>query len=254
MLNWLSPEEIVRTAPDQLGVAILRFLSTSRQADDGWWGAHNFAVNYLARVRPGTPGMMTVTTGDELLREGGPVATRIAEAWAWLEREGYVVTDARQGPSTQFRVLTERGRELLNTTPGNELEIIRAGALLGEGLHPRIESQVRRDWNEGDYETAIFKAAREVEIAVGDALGSGKGNLFGVDVINAAFGKGKPLTDPAQHPGEQEGTRALYAGFIGVFKNPGSHRHWAPNDPMQAAGIIRTADLLMRMLGDRFGI
>jgi uncharacterized protein (TIGR02391 family) len=249
MLNWLEPEQILRTTPEQLGVLILRFLPSA--PDDGWWGAHNFTINYLAYTRPSTPGVTTWATGDELLRDNGPVALKLREAWSWLDREGYVVPDPGQTPGSQWRVVSERGRELLALPPGDELRAIQATATLGDDLHRRIERLVRREWNAGDYESAIFKAAREVEIAVGEALGPTKGKLYGVDVINAAFGKGKPLSDPAQDPGEQEGTRALYAGFIGTFKNPGSHRHFEPKDPIQAADIIRTADLLMRMLDDR---
>jgi uncharacterized protein (TIGR02391 family) len=250
MLDWLAPEEILRTQPDHLGVAILRLLTTSRFTDGGWWGGHNFVINYLAATRNPSAYTTTVTTSSELLMNGGPVAIRLAEAWGWLDREGYIAPDSSQGPGTQFRVLTERGRQLLGSTPGDELKIIRAGALLGDGLHPRIDSQVRRDWNGGDYETAIFKAAREVEIAVRDAIGLTRGSS-GVPIMNQAFGKGGTLVDPSQDPAEQEATRALYAGFVGIFKNPGSHRHWAPDDPVQAAGIIRTADLLLRMLDDR---
>jgi hypothetical protein len=68
----------------------------------------------------------------------------------------------------------------------------------------------------------LSKAAREIEIAVGKRLpppAPGEKKLYGVDVINAAFGKGKPLSDQNQEPGEQEGTRALYAGYLGTFKN-----------------------------------
>jgi uncharacterized protein (TIGR02391 family) len=247
VLNWLTPEEILRTTPEHLGVLVLRFLRTQ---DRGWWGADNFTINYLAATQQVQPGVTTVIYGDELLRDNGPVARKLQEAWSWLDREGYIVRDTGQS-HPQFRVLSERGEALLALPEGDELEHIRAAEVLGTGLHPRIEAQVRREWNAGDYESAIFKAAREVEIAVGDALGSAKGRLYGVDVINAAFGKGKPLSDPAQDPSEQEGTRALYAGFIATFKNPGSHRHWAPDDPVQAAEIVHTADLLLRMLEDR---
>jgi hypothetical protein len=57
--------------------------------------------------------------------------------------------------------------------------------------------------------------------------------LYGVDVINAAFGKGKPLADPGQDPGEQEGTRALYAGFLATFKNLGATATSSPTIPFR---------------------
>jgi len=144
-----------------------------------------------------------------------------------------------------------RGEGVLATQ--HALDRIKARNLLGEALHPRIEAQVRHSWNSGDFETAILKAVREIEIAVAEHLPPprpAEQQLSGVDVINAAFGKDKPLADPAQDPGEQEGTRAFYAGFIAMFKHPGSQRHFAPDDSVQPADMIRTADLLMRILDD----
>ena len=245
----MTPDDVLRTEIDQLAVLILRFLATR---DGGWWGADNFTINYLAATRQGIPGRTTVAYADELVGDSGPVARKLHEAWAWLDREGYVVRDPSQS-GQQWRVLSESGEHLLRLPPSDELKRIRAGEVLGRELHTRIEVPVRREWNAGDFETAIFKATREVEIAVREALGDEGKGLLGVKLMNKAFGPNGKLIDEEQDPGEQEGTRAVYAGLIGVFKNPGSHRHFEPDDPVQAAGIIRMADLLLRMLDDRVG-
>ena len=249
-MAWLTPDELLRTPVDQLGVLIAHRFN---QLGEGSQGLHNFTVHYLEEVRPRTPGAVSVYTGGDLRANKDAIVQKIAEAWAWLEREGYLVLAPRARHGDQWRVLTERGQQLISRPVDETLQHVKAAELLGDDLHPRIEQQVRREWIAGDYETAIFKAAREVEIAVGEALGAAKGRAIGVTVMNTAFKQGGPLVDPAQDPGEQEGTRSLYTGFIGVFKNPGSHRHWQPDDPVQAAEIIRPADLLMRMLDDRVG-
>jgi uncharacterized protein (TIGR02391 family) len=250
LTNWLTPEQVIRTPVDRLGILILHAL---QQVDESWAGAHNFSINYLAQVRsPHFAGGPTVRTGEQILASDGPTASRLHEAWAWLDREGYVMPVPGK-PNEQWRQLTQKGRDALTAAPDDALRKVRAGEVLGRHLHPHIEALVRRDWNDGDFETAIFKATREVEIAVRDALGDDATGLVGVKLMNKAFGAGGKLLDREQDPGEQDGTRALYAGVIGVFKNPGSHRHFAPDDPVQAAEIISTADLLFRMLQDRLG-
>jgi uncharacterized protein (TIGR02391 family) len=247
-MGWLEPDQILTTPSEQLGVLILHRLAES---SENHLSLGNFTNEYLHEVMPPQPLVTSVYTGDDLRRGQGEIVAKIADAWTWLEHERYLGPDLTQRTGSEFRTITERGRKVLAEPADDALARIRANHLLGEDLHPRIERQAREAWNAGNFEGAIFAAAREVEIAVGEALPEQSKKLYGVDVANAAFGRGKPLSDLGQDPGEQEGTRALYAGFIATFKNPGSHRHFEPDDPIQAAEIVRTADLLMRMLDDR---
>lgn len=60
--------------------------------------------------------------------------------------------------------------------------------------------------------------------------------------------KDGPLTDATHEAGEREARAHLFAGAIGSFKNPTSHRTVTYSDPTEASEVIILADLLMRIL------
>lgn len=73
-------------------------------------------------------------------------------------------------------------------------------------------------------------------------------SLVGVKLMQAAFNADGPLTDQAAEGGEREAMMKLFAGAIGAFKNPASHRTVQFDDPVEAAEVVQFADLLLRML------
>lgn len=80
--------------------------------------------------------------------------------------------------------------------------------------------------------------------------------LVGVHLMRKAFGlKDGTLRDPEAEVGEQQATSDLFAGAIGAFKNPASHRTVKFVDPVEEAEVIPLADLLLRIVArvhDRF--
>jgi len=94
---------------------------------------------------------------------------------------------------------------------------------------------------------------KALEVAVREAAGLDN-SMLGVRLMRAAFQPhrdGKPggwLADAGAEPGEQEATAALFAGAMGAYKNPASHRTVDFDDPMEAAEIIQFADLLLRQV------
>lgn len=100
----------------------------------------------------------------------------------------------------------------------------------------------------GDYETSSFKAMKEVEVRVRQ-LSNLPDSLVGVPLMRKAFDVAKgPLTNPSHENGEKQARSDLFAGAIGSFKNPASHRDVSYDDPIEASEVITTADLLLRML------
>jgi len=71
---------------------------------------------------------------------------------------------------------------------------------------------------------------------------------LGVKLMRKCFGEGGPLADPQLDPGERTGTMELFAGAVGTFKNPPSHRQVDYADPTEASEVVLLADLLMRLL------
>lgn len=107
----------------------------------------------------------------------------------------------------------------------------------------------------GEYDTAVFQAFREVEVAVRHS-GKFPADAVGVKLMRDAFRPAQgtnpagPLTDSALPVAEQEGMMNLFAGAIGLYKNPQSHRN-VPTDPMDAAEVIIFASHLLRLVDRR---
>ncbi|MCH8296371.1 hypothetical protein IH992_35270 [Candidatus Poribacteria bacterium] len=87
-------------------------------------------------------------------------------------------------------------------------------------LHPVIAQKVWSLFLRGDYDTAVFQAFKEVEIAVRDAGGYTAKDL-GVDLIRkkAFHPQNGALTDPTQLDAEKQATSSLFAGAISELKN-----------------------------------
>ena len=100
---------------------------------------------------------------------------------------------------------------------------------------------------------AAFIAMKEFEVAVREASGLSAG-LVGTVLMQQAFRPpknetdvGGPLHNPTDEGGEAVAIMNLFAGAIGLFKNPASHRRVDFTDPTEAAEVVLLADLLLRL-------
>lgn len=124
-----------------------------------------------------------------------------------------------------------------------------ASQRLAGDLHPILEEKVRPIFNLGDYETACFAAMKAVEVEV-RRVSKLEDAVIGVDLMHRAFRpEGGPLADAGAHPSERTAIMALFAGAIGAFKNPSSHRTVLFDDALEAVEVVQLADLLLRLLG-----
>lgn len=166
----------------------------------------------------------------------------LSEGWAWLQRECLLVP--RPGVSGEWVILSRKAKQMGSK---KDFEVYRRANLLAGILHPSIEWESKAAFLRAEYETAIFNAFKEVEVAVRHA-GGFTANDLGTALMNDAFQVTVgPLTDKTIPESEQLGMRNLFSGAIGYYKNPGSHRHF-PTDPIEVAEALFFASLLLRIV------
>lgn len=183
--------------------------------------------------------------------EGRPeyeAAARIlGEGWTWLEAHGLLTQHPGRDPGWFF--ISRRGKRL--RTRADFLSFRRAGLLARERLHSEIARVAWPSFVRGEYETAVFASFKEVEVAVRRA-GKFAATDIGVPLMRKAFSvPDGPLTDKSLIPAEQQSVSDLFAGSIGLFKNPSSHRHVAFSDPAEASELIGLASYLLRIVDSR---
>lgn len=171
--------------------------------------------------------------------------SRLSDAWAWLEAHG-LIGPAVSNTTSAWQRVTSAGRELADDTAA--IAKVWASERLAGSLDPALEEKVRPVFNLGDYETACFAAMKVVEVEVRKAAAL-DASVLGVNLMRQAFKPdGGPLADPGADPGERVALMELFAGSIGAFKNPPSHRTVHFDDPTEAAEVVQLADLLLRLL------
>ncbi|MDQ4092594.1 MAG: TIGR02391 family protein [Actinomycetota bacterium] len=171
---------------------------------------------------------------------------RVSDAWSWLVANALVGPHHRNTSSDRYRV-TDRGQQVI--AAGSPATLL-AEQRLPDDLHQQLE-EARSQFCAGKSEIAVFAAMRQVEVRLRELSGAGN-DMIGVALARHALKPdGGPLTDDRLETGEREAISHLFAGALGAFKNPTSHRVVDFDDPAVAADVILLADLLMRLLDQR---
>jgi uncharacterized protein (TIGR02391 family) len=118
-------------------------------------------------------------------------------------------------------------------------------------LHPSIREDVWLKLARDDCADAVFRAFRTVEEAV-RAAGGYRPEDIGVPLMRKAFDPKSGALAKASDPlGEREALSSLFAGAIGSYKNPHSHRTVQMNDPSEAREAVMLASHLLRIVDER---
>ena len=172
------------------------------------------------------------------------IKAALLEAWMWLEHEGLVVSRSDGGIS-----ISRPGQNLGNA---DDVRTYRQEKLPPKQLlHSKIAEEVSALFARGKYSDAVFKAFKEVEVAVREAGGHSHDD-FGTDLMRkkAFHPQLGTLTDANQVPTERQATSDLFAGAIGLYKNPLSHRDVTVT-AAEAAELLIFASHLLRIVESR---
>ena len=221
--------QVTALEPEELGLRMLPHLLTYLKSGIGGLDRRTYITAVLQAYAP-TP----VT----------PLRRALLDAWAWLEGQGLVIESDQYNPPTPMRLLSVKAERL-----AQEPRALKSSRRLPKDeLHPAIAEDIWSLFHRGKYDTAVFEAMKGVEVAVRDAA-KFPAEEIGVSLLRKAFHvRTGPLTDPDALDAEKEARGALFAGAIGSYKNPQSHRRVDLNDPDEAAEIILLACHLLRIV------
>lgn len=236
-------EVLLAMAPEELGAKLL-FLSRARADRRALNAGMLHPGNFSGEIVGFGPGGAKYP--DAHIAE---IQLALSEAWAWLEAQGLIVPAEGANGRNGFRVLSRRARAYEHE---DDLRSFATARMLPrEMLHERIANQVWIRFMRGDYDEAVLYAMKQVEIALRAAVGD-TSDSSGVRVARKAFQPdGGPLTDDQSEAGERQAMGDLFAGALGVFKNPQSHRNVDIDDPAEAAAAVMLASHLLRIIDRR---
>ncbi len=229
---------LLTLAPEELAEVVLQLAHEHKQNN-------KIHLQAIASHIDGAPG----ANGGYPQNRRNDAKLVLAEAWNWLLIQGLLIPEPGPNGHNGWMLFSRRAQAVLTS---NSFKIYARSVEFPKALiHPLIADDVWLDIVRGDIETAVFKSFRAVEIAVRDA-GHFADTDIGTPLMRKAFDKTTgPLSDQTQPDAEREALAHLFAGAIGSYKNPHSHRTVTINDVTEAQEMVILASHLLRIVDSR---
>lgn len=240
MKDFPPAEALIELEPEEIGQYLLTHLNRLR-VEEGKTKFHRY------NETSGENSNVKQYAG-ELNRQ---VSEVLAEAWMWLVAEGFLAPIPDENSNDWVRV-SRRGQQIQNLEDFKQYEHIKL--LPKKVLDPILAQKVWASFIRGDFETAIFSAFKEVEIRLRQVAKLSPKDV-GVDLTRKAFHPETGLLTDYENPdkGERQAYSDLFAGALGTFKNPSSHRDVNYDDPVVATSLILHANTLLQIVEQRRG-
>lgn len=219
-----DPQALLELEPEELAGVLLEYLNSLTPSEEGQLRTYHFSLD---------------AAGEYPKSQRENLSEALMEVWVWLEREGLLVP--RAGIESEWVFISRRGRKL---TTRKKVDHYRKENLLPcQRLHPRIAGRVWASFLRGDYDTAVFQSFKGIEVLMPEARHFA-GDAVGVDLMRRAFGPKGSLTDRSALNAEREALANLFAGALGTYKNPTSHRNVTIESSEAVEMIILASHLL----------